>query len=80
MIQYNTLNVKASDSQLNKLKSGIKNGTQVILNPPSNIVGDSNDDSNFPRKLLLTNVQVSRLRKGFANNSKTQLFKIVQSG
>ena len=31
MTQYNTLNVKLSNSQLNKLKSGIKNGTQVTL-------------------------------------------------
>ena len=27
MAQYNTLNVKLSNSQINKLKSGIKNGT-----------------------------------------------------
>ena len=32
MNQYNTLNVKLSNSQLNKLKSGIKNGTAVTLN------------------------------------------------
>ena len=31
MTQYNTLNVKLSDSQLNKLKSGIKNGIAVTL-------------------------------------------------
>ena len=32
MTQYNTLNVKLSNSQLNKLKFAIKNGTEVILN------------------------------------------------
>ena len=32
MTQYNTLNVKLSNSQLNKLKSGIKNGTEVTFN------------------------------------------------
>ena len=30
--QYNKVNVKLSDSQLNKLKPGIKNGTEVTLN------------------------------------------------
>ena len=39
MIQYNTLNVKLSNSKLNKLKSGIK-----LLNLSSNIVGDNDDD------------------------------------
>ena len=53
----------------------------------SNIVGDSDDENNFLHKFLLTNTQVSKLRKAFANNSsanvkssKTQLHKIVQSG
>ena len=31
MTQYNTLHVKVSNSQINKLKSGIKNGTEVTL-------------------------------------------------
>ena len=80
------MNVKLSTSQLNKLKSGIKNGTEVTLKISSNVVGDSNDGNNFPHKLLLTNTQVSKLRKAFANNSsaniklsKTQLHKIGQS-
>ena len=52
----------------------------------SNVVGDSSDENNFLHKLLLINVQVSKLRKAFANNSsvniklsKTQLHKIGQS-
>ena len=69
MTQYNTLNVKLSNSQLNKLKTTIKNGTKVTLNLPSNIAGDSNDENNFPHKLLLTNTQVSKLHKAFANGS-----------
>ena len=76
-----------SNSQLNKLKCGIKNGTEVTLKLSSNIVGDSNDENNFLHKSLLTNTQVSRLRKAFANGlsakiklSKTQLHKIRQSG
>ena len=43
MTQYNTLNVKLSNSQINKLKSAIKNGTEVTLNLSSDIVGDSKD-------------------------------------
>ena len=61
----------------------LKDGTEVILKISSNIVGDSNDQNNFLHKLLLTNTQVSRLRKAFANGSsvnmklsKTQLHKI----
>ena len=54
MTQYDTLNLKLSNSQLNKLKSGIKNGTEVTLKPSSNVVGDSNDENNFLHKFLLT--------------------------
>ena len=32
MTQYHTLKVKVSNSQLNKLKTGMKNGTEVTLN------------------------------------------------
>ena len=82
-----------SNSRLNKLKSGIKNNTEVTLKTSSNVIGDSNDENNFPHKFLLANTQVSRLCKAFANNSsanikfnsiqlqlKTQLHKIAQSG
>ena len=43
MTHYNTLNVRLSDSQLNKSKSGIKNGIEVTLNLSSNVIGDSKD-------------------------------------
>ena len=43
MSQHNTLNVKLSNSQLTKSKSGIKNGTEVTLKLSSNLAGDSND-------------------------------------
>ena len=72
-----------SNSQLSKLKSGIKNGTEVTLKLSSNVVSDSNDENNFPRKLLSIDTQDSILRKAFANNpsanikiSKTKLHKI----
>ena len=54
MTQYNTLNINLSNSQLNKLKLTIKNGTEVTLNLSSNLIGSSNDQTNFPHKLLLT--------------------------
>ena len=86
MTQYNSLNVKLSNSQLNKLKSSIQNETDVVLRLSSNMVGNSNDNTNFPHKLLLTNRQVANIRKAFAKNistdiklSKTQLSKIIQS-
>ena len=49
MTQYNTLKVKLSDSQLNKLKFGIKNHTKLTLKISPNIVGDSNDGNSFPQ-------------------------------
>ena len=58
MNQYNTLNMKLSDSQLHKLKSGRKNGTEITLELSSNVAGDSNGENNFPYKLLLINTQV----------------------
>ena len=57
MTQYETLNIELSCSQLNKLKSGIENGTEVTLILSSNVVGSSNDETNFPHKLLLTITQ-----------------------
>ena len=85
MTQYNSLNVKLSNSQLNKSKSAIKNETEVVLRLSSNMIGDN--ETNFPHKLFLTNRQVLNLCKAFANHSstdiklsKTQLFKMIQSG
>ena len=58
MTQYNALNVKLYNSQLNKLKFGIDIGTEVTLNLSSNLTGNSNDETNFPNKLLLNDTQV----------------------
>ena len=86
LTQYKTLKVKLPNSQLNELKSGIRNNTEVILKISSNIVADSNNENNFPHELLLTNTGVSKLPKAFANDSsvniklsKTQWHKIGQS-
>ena len=82
-MQYNSLKVKLSNSQLNKLKSAIKNETGVVLRLSLSIVGD--DETNFPDKLLLTNTQVENVREAFPNKSstdinlsKTQFSKMIQ--
>ena len=55
MTQYNILNVQLSNSQLNKLKSRIKNSAEGTLNYSSNVTSNSNDETNFSHKLFLTN-------------------------
>ena len=87
MTQYNSLNVKLSYSQLNKLKSAIKNKGEVVLRLSWDMISNSDFEANFRHKLLLTNRKVTNLRKVVANNSsnditlsKTQLSKMIQSG
>ena len=87
MTQYNHLNTKLSNSQLNKLKSAIKDENDVVIRLSPSMIGDSNDETNFSHELLLTDRQVSSIRNAFANNpsvdiklSKTQLSKMIQSG
>ena len=58
MTVYNTLN---------------RNSTEVTLNLSSNVVGSSNDETNFPHTLLLTNTQVSGPREAFANCSSANI-------
>ena len=83
MTQYNSLNVKLSNSQLNKLKSATKNETEVHHSTELH----SYDETNFSDKLLLTNIQVANIRRAFAKHTsanikllKTQLSKMIQSG
>ena len=85
MTQHISLNVKLSNSQLNKFKSAMKNETEVVLRLSSNMIRD--DETSFPHKLLLTIRQLANLRKALAkhsttdiNLSKTQLSKMIQSG
>ena len=68
----------------NKLKSAIRNETEVVLRLSSVVTGDN--ESTFPHKLLLTNTQIPNLCKAFANYlstdiklSKTQLATVIQS-
>ena len=65
----------------------MKNVTEIPLKFLLNVVGDSNDENNFPHKLLLTTTQVSKPHQAFGNNSsaniklsKVQLHKIDQTG
>ena len=61
MTQYNALNIKLSNSQPDKLKSGLKNGAEVTLNLSSN----SNHETNFPYKLLLLDTQFLKIGQPF---------------
>ena len=69
MMQYNSLNVNLSNSQL--IKSAIKNETEVVLRLSSNMIND--DETNFSHELLLTNRQVANLCKAFAYKSSTDI-------
>ena len=84
MTHNNSLNVTLPNSWLNKLKSAIKNKTEIVLRLSSNMISD--DETNFLHKLLLTNRQVSNLRKAFVDKSSTdiklsknQISKLIQS-
>ena len=86
MTQYNSFNVKLSNSQQIKVSNSI-NETDVSLRLSSNMIGKPEDKTIFPHKLLLTNRQVVNLCMAFASHtstgiklSKTQLFKMIQSG
>ena len=79
--------LKLSNSQINKLKSKIKDSTLITLNISSNAFGESKNETNFPHKLLLTNTQVSMTCNAFTNGpsanikfSKTRLSRMIQLG
>ena len=65
MTQYNTFNLKLSNSQLNKLKSGIKNGTKITLNLSSNVIGDPKVfANNSSANIKLSKNQLSKMVQG----------------
>ena len=83
MVEYNTVNVKLSNSQLNKLKNSVKNkqGTTLRMN------AKMFNGNNLPHELLLTTRQTTKLRNAIENNmstdiklSKAQVSKIIHSG
>ena len=68
MTQYNSVNLNLSNSQENKLKSATKIYKKVILKLSSDMVDNSDDETKFANKLLLTDRQVARHCKAFLNN------------
>ena len=87
MTQYNSLNVELSNSQLKKLKSAIKNETEVSFDIIIKYDWYCDNETNFPHELLLSNRKVANLCKAFVNNSstdiklsKTDFSKVIQSG
>ena len=82
MVEYNKVNVKLSNSQLNKLRSATENQTGVTLRMNIKMF----NGNNLPHELLLTTRQKTKLRNAFENNmstdielSKPQISKIIQS-
>ena len=69
MVEYNKVNVKLTDTQFKKLKTGVKNKTGTTLRMNSKIL-DGND---LPHELLLTTTQKTKLRNAFNNNMSTDL-------
>ena len=65
MIEYSKAVVKLTDTQLKKLKTGVKNKTGTTLIMSLNMF-DGND---LPHELLLTTRQKAKLRNAFNNNT-----------
>ena len=83
MVEYNTVNAKLSNSQLNKLKNAVKNRQETILRMNARILSANN----LPHELLLTTRQISKLKNAIENNMSTdiklckaQISKIIQPG
>ena len=83
MVEYNTVNAKLSDSQLNKLKSAVKNKQGTTLRIHARMFSAHN----LPHELLLTIKQTTKLRNAIENNmstekklSKAHISKIIQPG
>ena len=83
MVEYSQVNIKLTDTQLKKLKTGVKNKTGTTLRISLKII-NGND---LPHELLLTTRQKIKLRNAFNNNmstdlklSKARISKIIQSG
>ena len=83
MVEYNKVNARLSDVQLNKLKTVIKNRQSLTLRMNIKMF----NGNSLPHELLLTTKQKSKLRNAFENNmstymklSRAQISKIIQSG
>ena len=83
MVEYNTVNAKLSNSQLNKLQGAVKTRQRTTLRVNTRMFSANN----LPHELLLTTRQTTKLRNAIENNmstdiklSKAQISKIIQSG
>ena len=83
MVEYKNVNTRLFDSQLNKLRYGVKNQTRVTLRMNIKIF----NGNNLPHELLLTTRQNTKLRNALENNMSTdiklpkaQIIKLIQSG
>ena len=66
MVEYSKVNVKLTDTQLEKLKTAAKNKTGTTLRMSLKI----SDVNNLPHELLLTKRAKTKLRNAFYNNMK----------
>ena len=83
MVKYNYVNVKLSDSQINKLKTAVKNRQGLTLRINIKMF----NGNNLTHELLLTTRQKTKLRNALENNMSTdvklpkaQISTIIQSG
>ena len=83
MVEYNTVNIKLSNSQLNELQRAVKNKQGTTLRMNARVF----NGNNLPQELLLTARQTTKLRNAVENNmstdiklSKAQISKIIQYG
>ena len=83
MVEFNAINAKLSNSQLNKLKNAVRNRQETTLRMNARIF----NGNNLPHELLLTTRQTTELRNSIENNmsteiklSKAQISKTIQSG
>ena len=83
MVDYSKVNVRLSDSKLNRLRSAVRNQTGATLRINIKMF----NGNNLPHELLLTTRQKTKLKNAFDNNmstglklSKAQISKIIQSG
>ena len=82
MVEYSKVNVRLSNTQLQKLQDAVKDNTGTTLRINLKML-DRND---LPHELLLMTRQKAKLRKALNNNtstdiklSKAQITKIIQS-
>ena len=83
MVEYSTVNIKLSDTQLKRLKDTVKDNTGATLRVNLRMI----NGNKLPHELLMTERQKTKLRNAFNNNTSTdiklckaQITKIIQSG